>query len=178
MGDLTNCILVAYDVGNMYNNIDHTEGTRATHEQLERHRPHGVTPFNTSIIDLLEHVLQMNNFQFNDIKYLQMCGTATGTQLAARHSDIFMGYFEDKFVYEYPSLQCVTWLRFLDDTFCIWKGSEGSLDAFTEYLNSVHATIKFTVEKRQKSGEIFRHQDTCGEWQIMDGFVLLGDGQS
>ena len=149
--DLTGCTLLAFDVGNMYNNIEHPEGVRAVHEYLEEHRKHGVTPFNTSIIELSEHVLELNNFEFNGEHYLQVSGTAMGTKLAPSYANIFMSAFEEKFIYPYPGFNCVKWLRFLDDIFCIWSGTDESLDAFITYLNSVHNRIKFTVERSKTS---------------------------
>ena len=47
ISDLTGSTLLAFDVGNMCNNIDHAEGV-------------GLTPFNTSIVALLEHVRELN----------------------------------------------------------------------------------------------------------------------
>ena len=35
--------------------------------------------------------------------------------------------------------------RFIDDIFCIWCGGQDSVDEFINYINSFHATIKFTA---------------------------------
>ena len=88
--DLSDCTMLAFDVGNMYNNIKHREGINAIRQYLDTHRKNGVTPFNTSILTLLEHVLKCNNFQFNGDFYLQINGTAMGTKLAPSYANIFI----------------------------------------------------------------------------------------
>ena len=68
-----------------------------------------------------------------------------GTKLAPSFANLFMGYFEDKFVYSY-SLQPLLWKRFIDDIFFIWTYGENELLDFVKYLNNCHTTIKFTLE--------------------------------
>ena len=135
----------------MYNNIIHEECIQATREYLDAHRRNGVTPFNSSILDLLEHVLEMNNFHFNGSNCLQKSGTAMGTKLAPSYANIFMSNFEEKYIYTYPNYKGVVWLRFLDDIFCIWSGDDESIDTFIEYMNSNYDRIKFTVERSKDS---------------------------
>ena len=68
-----------------------------------------------------------------------------GTKLAPSFANLFMGYFEDKFVYSYH-LQPFIWKRFIDDIFFVWTYGQNELDNFVEYLNNCHHTIKFTLE--------------------------------
>ena len=73
-----------------------------------------------------------------------------GTKLAPSYANIFMSDFEERYVYTYD-LQPKIWLRYIDDIFCIWPHGEAELTKFTDNLNKVHETIKFTVEKSKKS---------------------------
>ena len=57
-----------------------------------------------------------------------------------------MSDFEEKHVYSYE-LQPRAWYRYIDDIFCIWQYGEDELERFTNHLNGVHSTIKFTIEK-------------------------------
>ena len=58
-----------------------------------------------------------------------------------------MSRFEDTFVYRTEwSHYIIDWLRFIDDSFLIWKGDESSLTAFMKYLNGVVPSIRFTNE--------------------------------
>ena len=68
-----------------------------------------------------------------------------GTELAPSFANLFMGYFEDKFVYSYR-LQPFIWKRFIDDIFFAWTYGRDELDNFVSYLNNCHDTIKFTLE--------------------------------
>ena len=68
-----------------------------------------------------------------------------GTKLAPSFANLFMGYFEDKFVYSYH-LQPFIWKRFIDDIFFVWTYGQHELDKFVNYLNNCHKTIKFTLE--------------------------------
>ena len=68
-----------------------------------------------------------------------------GTKLAPSFANLFMGNFEDKFVYTYK-LKPLIWKRFIDDVFLIWTYGQSELDIFVKYLNNCHDTIKFTAE--------------------------------
>ena len=73
-----------------------------------------------------------------------------GTKLAPSFANLFMGDFEEKFVYTYK-LQPFLWKRFIDDIFIIWTHGAEELSNFVSHLNSCHRTIKFTSESSDKS---------------------------
>ena len=139
------CILVTLDVSSLYTNIDTDEGLAIVEEELEktgRNRPSTKT-----LTCLLEKVLKLNNFTFNDENFIQVKGTAMGTRAAPNFANIYMGRLEDKFVYQTNWFNyIIDWVRFIDDIFLIWKGNNNSLTTFIEYLNGVVPSIKFTHE--------------------------------
>ena len=49
---------------------------------------------------LLEKVLKLNNFTFCDLNYTQIKGTAMGTRASPYLANVYMGRFEDRFVYQ------------------------------------------------------------------------------
>ena len=130
----------------LYTNIPNNEGIEAAAKFLYRNRKATENPTNTSICKLLELVLTTNNFEFDDKDFLQVGGTAMGTKLAPSFANLFMGDFEEKFVYTYR-LQPFLWKRFIDDIIIIRTYGEEELCKFIEYLNSKHKTIKFTEER-------------------------------
>ena len=69
-----------------------------------------------------------------------------GTRVAPSYANIFMNDFEEKHVYTHH-LEPLAWYRYIDDIFCLWQHGEEELEKFTTHLNSVHETIKFTIEK-------------------------------
>ena len=108
-----NAILTSLDV----TNIPNLEGIQATGAYLFKYRSPHQNPTNTSLCKLLELVLSTNNVLFDNKEYLQIGGTAIGTKLAPSFANLFMGHFEDKFVYSYP-LKPFIWKRFID-IFCM-----------------------------------------------------------
>ena len=143
-------LLLTLDVSSLYTNIPNDEGTMATLRALRRTRPDGIQPSNLSLVEMLAQVLSYNNFQFDGKNYLQVGGTAMGTRVAPSYANIFINDFEEKYVYNYR-LQPVAWYRYIDDIFCLWQHGEDELEKFTTHLNSVHETIKFTIEKSRTS---------------------------
>ena len=138
-------LLVTMDVTSLYTNIPNDEGIAASLLALERERLGTVKPTNLSITKLLEMVLKKNNFQFNGNNYLQVGGTAIGTKAAPGFAIIYMGMFEDRYVYTYH-LQPLLYLRYIDDIFMLWQHGQAELDTFVRLLNTRVETIKFTHE--------------------------------
>ena len=74
--------------------------------------------------------------------------------MAVAFSVIFMAHFEKQLLNASP-YKALVWERFFDDIFPVWTISE------TDFINSFHATIKFTHEMSSKhivflDTEVFR----------------------
>ena len=139
-------ILLTLDASALYTNIPNEEGTMAVLRSLGIARPGDTQRSNLSLVELLAQVLSLNNFQFDEQNYLQVGGPAMGTRVAPSYANVLMNNFEEKHVYTY-GLQPRAWYRYINDIFCIWPHGEDELEWFTSHLNSVHSTIKFTIEK-------------------------------
>ena len=66
-----------------------------------------------------------------------------GTKCAASYGNIFMGWFEEKFIFlllENLSNFC---LLFIDDIFLIWHGTNTEFDDLFKKINECHPSIKF-----------------------------------
>ena len=119
-------------------------------EELEKSGQNN--PSAQTIMLLLEKVLKLNNFTFQDLNYIQIKGTAMGTRAAPNFAKIYMGRFEDEFVYQAHWYECILdWIRFIDNIFMIWKGDSNSLEEFIKDLSNAAPSINFTheVSKRQ-----------------------------
>ena len=57
--------MIAADVNSLYTNIFHDEGIESVEQFLKQHRPNGKCPTNESLVKLLAHILEWNNFQFD-----------------------------------------------------------------------------------------------------------------
>ena len=107
-----------------------------------------------------------HNFVFNGINYLQKKGCTMGTKCAPSYENIFMGWFEEKFIFplltSYENI-FMGWfeekfifalltnlrdfyLRFIDNIFLIWNGTKTEFDNFLRKVNECHPSIKFEYE--------------------------------
>ncbi len=130
-------LLVTLDVKALYPSIPKRWGIRAVSEALKKYRPNKDSkPSNGSILALLNHVLDKNDFVFNGGHYLQIQGTAMGTKCAPAYANIFMNQFEDDHVYT-NRIQPKVWFRFIDDIFAVFTCSRRQVDRFVKDLNNV-----------------------------------------
>ena len=69
-----------------------------------------------------------------------------GTKCYPSYVNIFMGIFEEKFIY--PLVNNITrlYLRFVDDILIIWTGTLEQLLEFKQRINKVHPSIKFNLK--------------------------------
>jgi hypothetical protein len=88
---------------------------------------------------------------FNGENYLQISGTAMGTNMAPSYANIFMGRMERRLLHYAPTKPLI-WLRFTDDIEMKWVDGRDSLNDFIEMANPFHYSIKFTVEVSTSKG--------------------------
>ena len=62
------------------------------------------------------------------------------------YANIFMAYFEEKFIYPLIRNATTLYLRYIDDIILIWTKSENELLTFFEKLNQQHPSIKFEMK--------------------------------
>lgn len=140
-----NSLLVTLDVSSLYTNVDTDEGLTIVREELEKSGQNN--PSAETITLLLEKVLKLNNFTFRDLNYIQIKGTAMGTRAVPNFANVYMGRFEDRFVYQANWYEYVLdWIRFIDDIFMIWNEDSNSLKEFITHLNNAVPSINFTHE--------------------------------
>ena len=112
-------ILVTMDVKSLYTNIPNNQGIAAVKNAYDKYQNKTVT---TKVITtFLALILTLNNFVFNCKHYLQITGCAMGTICAPSYANIFMANFESKFIYPLIEDKVITYLRYIDDIFFIWK---------------------------------------------------------
>ena len=113
--------LVSLDVRSLYTNIPHKEGIEAVKQKLKKSKPSISIKV---ILTFLKLILTPNNFVFNGINYLQKKRCAMGTKCAPSYANIFMGWFEEKFIFSLPTNLSDFYLRFTDDILLIWNGTK------------------------------------------------------
>ena len=146
--------LVTLDVIPLNTNIPNEGGLRATWEALNGTRPGNPKPRNRSIMKLLKLGLTRNNLKFNGRFFLQIGGTTIGTNMAPDFAIVYMGDFENKYVYIHP-LQPLTYLRYIDDCFMVWPHSLEELNGFILHLSDFELTLKFMYEASRSQLSFF-----------------------
>lgn len=142
-------VLLTLDVTSLYTNIPHDGGLLALQSFLGR-RDSDAMPPNQFIVDLAAYVLKYNYFSFDNDFYLQVSGTSMGSIFAPNYANLFMGFFEQNCVFNphvniYQS-KIMKWFRYIDDIFCIFKGSVDEVKSFASLLNEFDPNLKFTLE--------------------------------
>ena len=146
----TDTWLVTVDVKSLYTNIPNDEGIQACYEAwLKQETTDPQHPPAEILRHLLELVLKLNIFKFNNKHYLQKFGTAMGSKLAPAYANTFMGQLE-KNILDTSPLRPSYYRRFIDDVFMIWPHSKEDLDKFMVHMNKASHSIKFTHESSQE----------------------------
>ena len=142
--------LVMVDVKSLYTNIPNEEGIQACYEAwLEQEMGDPQHPLAEIFRCLLEMVVKLNTFEFNEKYYLQKFSTAMGSKLAPAYANTFMGKPE-KSILDTSPLKPTYYKRFIDDIFIIWPHSEMNLNNFIAHMNSANSSIKFTHKYSQQ----------------------------
>ena len=118
-----NSILATLDVSSLSTNIDTDNGLAIIEEELTKTAQ--TQPSAKTLTCLLEKVLKLNNFTFDNHNFILVKGTAMGTGAAPNFANVYMGRFEDTFVYR------TEWYHY--------------------NLNGVESSIKLAHEKSYKS---------------------------
>jgi hypothetical protein len=136
-------ILVTMDVRSLYTNIPNDEGIDAIKGFLHKRARPGDNVLSKVISVFLRLILTLNNFVFNDQNYVQINGCSMGTKCAPPYASLFMGWFENLHILPRINQHISMYVRYIDDIFFIWHGTESELKEFLEVINTVHPTIKF-----------------------------------
>ncbi|KAG9466758.1 hypothetical protein GDO78_016168 [Eleutherodactylus coqui] len=116
-------LLVTLDVESLYSSIPHIGGIQATQFFLEQ-RGLQFSQHSHHVLEFLSFVLTHNYFLFDTKYFHQLRGTAMGTSCAPSYANLYLGWWEEKFVYTNSewSDKIILWLRFIDDILILWGG--------------------------------------------------------
>lgn len=135
------------DVDNLYTNIPIAAGIACVKKIFEKY-PDPKRP-DEELLELLDINLTRNDFVFNEQFYLQVKGTAMGKKFAPAYANIFMANWEAE-VFSKLRKKPACYLRYLDDIWGIWEGSEREFEDFVGILNSHDSsiTLKTVLDKQ------------------------------
>ncbi|KAJ1202244.1 hypothetical protein NDU88_006044 [Pleurodeles waltl] len=118
------------DIEALYTNIPQQEAWQAVASLFEKE---DMTEHTAFVLQCLDIVLRENFFEFDNQIFQQMKGVSMGAACAPSVANIYVGSFEEKYVYNEiaPFFENIhSWSRFIDDIFFIWTGEEESLLEF------------------------------------------------
>ena len=96
------------------------------------------------VVDLLALCLETAYFVFDDRIYSQVEGAAMGSPVSPIVANLFMEWFEEHAIESFM-FDIKLWKHYVDDTMVILCDS--LLDDFTNHINNIHSSIKFTREE-------------------------------
>ena len=79
------------------------------------------------------------------LKYHQKRGFAIGTKFASPYSNLLMTELE-KIIFQNSEFKPSLWLQYFDENFDIWTQDSQKLKELLNCINSLHPTIKFTMD--------------------------------
>ena len=159
-------IMVSFDVKSLFTNVPVPEGLQVIREKLERDQslPERTAMSVDSILTLLEKCLNTTYFTYEGEFYQQNEGAAIGSPLSPILANLFMESFEEEAI-NTALTKPMLWLRYVDNTFVLWKHGREKLMEFLTHINSRRPSISFTMETEEDKRlpfldtEVVRNED-------------------
>ena len=151
--NLSKKFLVSYDVTSLFTNILLQETIDIAINLIFNHNPN-LNITKKELKKLFVFATSQTHFIFNSKFYNQIDGVAMGSPLAHVLANIFMGFYESKWINEYNLNKPKFYLRYVDDILAAFDKEQDSLD-FLNFLNKKHPNIKFTIEKQTNHSIVF-----------------------
>ena len=103
--------------------------------------------------NLLSLATQESYFIFNDVLYKQKDGVAMGSPLGLTMANVFLSFYEIKWLEQCPKeFKPVFYRRYVDDIFVLFESAE-HLSKFRNYFNTCHPNMSFSFEQ-EKNGKL------------------------
>ena len=155
-------LLVSWDIVSMFPNIDNNLGIKAVTDALNSREIQ--VPSTPCIVEAVKICLEHNNSNFQGKHFLQIHGTAMGPKNACSYADLAMGVIDQKA--KSGTIKPRLWWRYRDDIFDLWTQGATKLNDFTDFINALYPTIKFTVVSSEASLNVL---DLT--LSLVDGFI-------
>ena len=103
--------------------------------------------------NLLSLATQESYFIFNDVLYKQKDGVAMGLPLGPTMANVFLSFYEVKWLEQCPKeFKPAFYRRYVDDIFVLFESAE-HLSKFRDYFNTRHPNMSFSFEQ-EKNGKL------------------------
>ena len=136
--------LVTVDVENLYPSIPQSDLLQVIYDEMFEHR-HLILFDPNLIVRLLHLNVNHNFFNFGDLTFQQIKGTAMGAAFSPSVANIYMSVMLRRFLrtqQKKPQLL----VRYIDDVFLLWPHTLDELKTFLTDLNNFNEAIHYTYE--------------------------------
>ena len=144
--NLSKKFLVSYNVTSLFTNFSLQETIDIAINLIFSHYPH-LNINKKELEKLFLFATSKTHFIFNSKFYNQIDGVAMGSLLASVLANIFMGFYESKWINNIILTNLNFNLRYVDGILATFDKEKDSLN-FLNFLNKRHPSIKFTIEKQ------------------------------
>jgi hypothetical protein len=137
------------DVVSFYTNIDSLKCAEIVTSAYRRLNPTSkIRP--RHLTQMITEIMDNNYFSFQDQIWKQLDGLAMGTSCAPVLANIYAGFYERRNrITKYPGV--LLYVRYIDDIFCVFRGSEKDLMAFQRKATLGSLTIKWECSKEKNA---------------------------
>lgn len=136
--------IVSFDVVNLFPSIPINDASTEIHKLIDNSKTLQAIE-KQDLKHLFDICLNQNYFKFQENIFIQKEGLTMGSPLSPLVADIFMNSLETS-VLTQKQFPIIYWYRYVDDIICCFNGSDRQLQNFLKHLNTLHPSIKFTIE--------------------------------
>ena len=146
----TSLYMVSFDIQSLFTNIPLDKAIDICFELLFNKKRKVKGMLKKHVKELLTHAVKSSTtFMFNNVYYKQVDGVAMGSPLGPTLANLFLVYYESKWLENCPQqFKQQFYRRYVDDIFVMFKKRD-HLKKFLRYINSRHRNIKFTCEEKK-----------------------------
>ena len=123
--NLSRKFLVSYDVTSLFTNIPFQETTDIAMNLIFNHNPN-LNITKKELKKLFLFATSQTHFVFNSKFYNQIDGAAMGSLVVPVLANIFMGFYESKWLNEYNLKKAKFYLRYVDDILAAFDNEQDS----------------------------------------------------
>ena len=145
--NLSKKCLLSYDVTSLFTNIPLQETVDIAINSIFNPNPNLNITKKKELKKLFLFATSQTRFIFNSEFYNQIDGVVIGCPFAPVLANIFMNFYESKWLNEYNLNKPKFCLRYVEDILAVFDKEQDSLNFFN-FLNKMHCNIKFTIKKK------------------------------
>ena len=147
--------MVSFDVESLFTNIPLDETIKICADRVFQKKKKVKGLLKRHFVRLLTFATKSSFFLFNGTYYSQIDGVAMGSPLGPTLANLFLAYYEEKWLHDCPvQFKPKFYRRYVDDIFLLFDKHD-QVKKFLRYMNSRHKNIKFTYEEEQNDSMSF-----------------------